>query len=194
MAANPAQEQSLQGNGAAEAAAAAAVTKGGRSKVARKDYDLATETFTIIFLDNETAPTTISVKLDEFSPQIQTNLALHGLAQKLGDSFASAGGEVETAKELFFATLETLRSGEWAKAREGDGTRLNELIDAIARIKGVAVEKAQAAVAKATEEQLKNWKNAKAVKAVIAEMRAEKARAKADEGESADPLAGLAIE
>lgn len=191
MSVNPASEQSLQGNGAA-ASMAAEAAKTPNTKVAKKDYDLSAETFTIVFQDEEA--TTVTVQLSEFSPAIQLRLALHGLAQKLGDSFASANKDVETAKELFFATLETLKSGEWSKARDSDGTRLNELIEAIARIKQVPAEKAQAAVAKATEEQLKNWKNAKQVKMVIAEMRAEKARAKVAEGDETDPLAGLAIE
>lgn len=47
-------------------------------------------------------------------------LTLHGLEQKLRDSYAGAK-TVDEAIAAFTATADTLRSGEWGKRREGAG-------------------------------------------------------------------------
>lgn len=155
----------------------------GRIQVAKKDYDAETATFSIVFANGHS----VEVALADLPQEIQLNLALHGLSQKLGDSYASVKGDVKAAVEKFTATLVQLKAGEWAAKREGEGSsKVTELAEAIARIKGVEVAVANAAVGKATEDQIKGWKANAKVKAVIAEIRAEKAAkraSKADEKE-----------
>lgn len=149
----------------------------GRIKVADKSYDEETGTFSIVFTDGAES----EVDLDSLPAAIVRNLALHGLSQKLGDSYASVKGNVAEAKERYEAVLTQLRAGDWRKQREGgEGvTRVTELAAAIARFRNAPVEKANALVAAATPEQKKTWQGNAQIKAIIATIRAEKAAAKA---------------
>jgi hypothetical protein len=150
----------------------------GRIKVAEKDYDEETRTFSINFADGASA----EVPLDSLPANIVNLLALHGLSQKLGDSYASVKGNVADAKAKFEAVLTQLRNGEWKKAREAGegGSNVTELAQAIAQFKGAPVEKAVAVVAKATPEQIKAWRGNAKIKAIIAEIRARKAAERAE--------------
>lgn len=154
----------------------------GRIKVAEKDYDEESKTFSIVFADGAKA----DVELESLPSNIVTLLALHGLSQKLGDSYASVKGDVAAAKTKFEAVLTQLQSGEWKKARESGegGAKVTELAEAIAQFKGAALEKANAVVAKASPEQIKQWRANAKIKAIIAQIRAKKAAeraAKADQ-------------
>ena len=147
----------------------------GRIQVAKKDYDTETATFSIVFSDGDKREITLA----SLSQEIVVNLALHGLSQKLGDSYASVKGDVALAKAKFDATHKQLQEGDWKSSREGEGgSKITELAEAIARIKNVPLEKANAVVAKATDEAIKGWKGNLTVRAVIAEIRAEKAKEK----------------
>lgn len=157
----------------------------GRIQVAKKDYDTETASFNIVFANGNKR----EVIITDLPQEIQLNLALHGLSQKLGDSYASVKGDVGLAEQKFDAVLKQLMNGEWAAKREGEGaSKVTELAEAIARIKNVPIEKANAAVAQATDEQIKGWKANASVKAVIAQIRAEKAQARAakEQGESTE--------
>ena len=88
------------------------------------------------------------------------------------------------AISLFDTVLTQLKAGEWAKARgegEGGGSRVTELAEAIARFQNVPVEKAQQVIGAASDDNVKAWKQSPKLKAIIAQIRAEKAaeRAKA---------------
>lgn len=154
----------------------------GRIKVARKDYDIDTGTFSITFADGASS----EVNIDTLPSNIVRNLAMHGLSQKLGDSYASVKGDVAAAKAKFEAVLKQLMSGEWKQAREAGegGTKVTELAEAIARFKNAPIEKANAVVAQASDEQVKTWKANAKIKAIIAQIRAEKAAARAAEAEA----------
>lgn len=153
----------------------------GRIKVAEKDYDEESKTFSIVFADGAKA----DVELDALPSNIVTLLALHGLSQKLGDSFAGVKGDVAAAKAKFEAVLLQLQSGEWKKAREAGegGAKVTELAEAIAQFKGAAIEKANAVVAKASPEQIKLWRANAKIKAIIAQIRAKKAAERAAKAE-----------
>ena len=88
----------------------------GREKVAKKDYDTETGILSVIFKTGEKR----DVELGKLPESIVTQLAMHGLSQKLGDSYASVKGDVAKAIVLFDGVLKQLQEGEWAKAR-GDG-------------------------------------------------------------------------
>lgn len=154
----------------------------GRIKVAEKDYDEESGTFSIAFTDGSAA----DVALDSLPASIVRLLALHGLSQKLGDSYASVKGDVAEAKRRFEAVLTQLQAGEWKKARESGegGSKVTELAEAISKFKNAPLEKAIAVVAKATPEQLKQWRANTQLKAIIAQIRAEKAAARAAAAEA----------
>lgn len=160
----------------------------GRIPVAKKDYDTETASFSIVFADGDKR----EIQLADLSQEIVVNLALHGLSQKLGDSYASVKGDVALAKSKFDQTLKQLQDGEWAKAREGEGgSKITELAEAISRIKQVPLEKANAVVAKASEEQIKNWRANLTVRAMIAQIRAEKASARLEKAPEKEETFGL---
>jgi hypothetical protein len=148
----------------------------GRIAVARKDFDAETGTLEVSFADGETR----NVKLTDLPQGILTQLAGHGLSQKLGDSYASVKGDVGAAKTKFDATLAELLAGNWSKARGEGEARVTELADAIARFKGCTPQAAMVAIGKATDDQVKSWKNAPKIKALIATIKAEKAQARAE--------------
>lgn len=150
----------------------------GRIKVADKDYDVETKTFSIVFADGDES----EVALESLPAEIVSMLALHGLSQKLGDSYASVKGDVKEAKQRYEAVLRQLQAGEWKKAREGGGegsAKVTELAQAIARFRNAPIEKANAAVAGASPEQKKAWQGNPNIKALIATIRAEKAAERA---------------
>lgn len=93
-----------------------------------------------------------TVKPDQFSAEIVTDLTLHGLSQKLGDAYADSKGNPRVAEEYFLEVLEQLGNGEWAAKRGEGAPRVSDLAQAYARVKSVDME---AAIAK-----VKSWDNA----------------------------------
>jgi len=141
-------------------------------KFSERDYDLESKIASFVFGNG----TTLEADYSSYTPEIQLQLGLHGLIQKVGDSYASAKGDYAKAVESASAVIEQLTAGQWFGTREGVGApRLGELADAIARIKGVEVDKARVAVEAATDEQRKAWRSNAKVKATIAQLRMEKA-------------------
>lgn len=111
---------------------------------------------------------------------IRLRAEMHGFNQKIRDAAAGFSKEkdYDGAFEAMMAVVEALEAGEWnrkATATKGKGI----LSEAIARIKGVSVEAAQAAVAKATEDQVKAWQKNPKVASVMAEIVAERAKKRA---------------
>jgi len=126
------------------------------------------------------------IKLEDFSPDIQLHLALHGLSQKLGDAYSSSKGDVDVAQTMFNDALAQLKAGDWRAARgEGESKpRTTELAEAVARIKGLPVDEVNAALKEASDEQLKTMRSNERVKATIAVIRAEKAQARLEKLEA----------
>ncbi len=139
----------------------------------KKSFNVETGDYTFAF-GNGAA---VSGNVSEFSTEIIDRLTGHGLMQKGGDSYASVKGNFAQGIENLNGVLSALKSGDWSQEREGSGPRLDELAAAIARIKGVSVEKAMAACTKATEKMIADWRSNAKVKAVVAQIRAEKAAA-----------------
>ena len=145
-----------------------------KAQFCKKDYDLDTGVVSFSFGDGET----IEVNVNELPANIQSTLLLHGMSQKGGDSYAGAKGNYAEAKSSLRSVIEALQAGNWGTGREGEGgPRLGELSAAIARIKGIELDVASAAVEKADEAKRKEWRAHPKIKAVIAQIRAEKAQA-----------------
>lgn len=93
---------------------------------------------TIEFTDGST----LTTRLDELSPEIVTQLALHGLTQKKGDSYAGEQ-DVTVARGKAQAVKDRLVAGDWKAVREGGGGgRISDLAQALAEITGRTVEEA----------------------------------------------------
>lgn len=130
---------------------------------------------------------TLSLDLSTLSEEIQQELMIHGALQKIGDSYASAGGDYAFGEAAASKVISNLESGQWGAPRaSGEGKKsVGELATALAELQGVPVEQIQIALEAATEEQRKAFRAHPAIKAKIAELRAKKA---------ADTLAKLAGE
>ena len=157
---------------------AAAATTGGKAKAPRfceKDWDDAFEGNGSILYLNFANGHKIEFDLEKVNGTTQRRLALHGASQKIGDSFAGVKGDFNQGIANAQKVVDQLYAGEWEGEREGGGPRLAELSAAIARIKNVPLEKAAAAVEKASKEQREGWRSNPQVKAMVAQIRAEKA-------------------
>lgn len=86
----------------------------------------------------------LSLVLEKLSESVVTRLAVHGLSQKLGDSFAGAASEenpLTYAKERVAAVIKQLTDGEWRVTGAG-GPRVTLLARALARATGQTLEAA----------------------------------------------------
>lgn len=140
------------------------------AKVANKVKDSAGVTFK--FLDK--AGTTISCGLNDLPEHIVTALAVHGLSQKVGDSYASAQSVAEAignAQEVW----KNLVAGNFNVRNSTGGI----LAEAVARIKGIAVEEAFTVLEALDEDKIDALKKNERVKATIAVIKGERAAAKA---------------
>ena len=162
--------------------AEASVGEAKKVKFCDKDYDLDTKTNFFKFGNGKE----LELACSELSEEMRVQLMLHGASQKVGDSFAGAKGDFSAGIAAAEDVIAQLKAGVWKADREGDARpRLAELAEAIARIKQVPIEQATKAVEIATDEQRKNWRGNAKVKAVIAQVRAEKAAKALEEAEKA---------
>lgn len=141
-----------------------------------KDYDLDSGEAAFSFGNG----TKLSINISELSDDIKAELMFHGAMQKIGDSYAGAKGDFTSGITSAQAVIDQLLAGEWRASRAAGEAkpRVTELAEAIARLKGVDLDRAVAAVQAATDDQRKGWRKNAQVSAVIAEIRADKARAK----------------
>ena len=151
---------------------AAATAEDKKVKFCNKEYDLDTGLVEFQFGNGKT----LSCDSNKIPEETRKQLMLHGISQKVGDSFAGVKGNYAEGMQNAQDTIDQLYAGVWKAAREDDARpRLAELAEAIARIKQVPLEAATAAVEKGSDEQRKSWRSNAKVKAVIAQIRAEKA-------------------
>ena len=124
----------------------------------------------------------LTLDVSSLDQDIQTNLMIHGALQKIGDSYAGAAGDYAFAIANAKKVIDNLVAGEWKSAREGGESkpRVTELAEAVARIKGMELDAAVAVVSGLDDEQRKALRGKDKVKAVIAQIRYERASAKAD--------------
>lgn len=98
----------------------------------------------VVFPDGNTE----RVALSDLPAEVVTRLAVHGLSQKLGDSYASAGQQenpLAFAKQRVADVAAQLREGDWRVTSEG-GTTVTLLGRALARATGQTEEAAMAKI------------------------------------------------
>ena len=122
--------------------------------------------------------TVVSLDLSTLSEDMQQELMIHGALQKIGDSYSSAGGDFAFGIAAASKVIENLTNGNWGSVRAGSGESKKasgELATALAALQGKDIADVVAALENATEEQRKALRAHPAVKAKIAELRAQKA-------------------
>lgn len=143
-----------------------------RNEIAKKVVDVDAGTVAFTFADGGTP---IVVELSKVSDANQNRLALHGLSQKCGDSYAGAES-IADAREAVLGVQEMLYSGEWSTRAPGE-PRVAVLAEALARATGRTVEEAKAALAAMDDETRKAISAHPGVKKARAEMALERANA-----------------
>jgi len=152
---------------------------------------IATKTFgekSVIFAwaDEQTE----AVELSLFSDEIVRILALHGLKQKLGDSYSGAeknNWSVADCRREMHAVLAALKAGDWT--RKGGSTG-GIWVAAVARVLDKSLEEIAPKWDAKTDEERKATMADPRVKLAKAEIEAERAAAKvaAIDSDDAEPL------
>ena len=130
--------------------------------------------------------TRLTCAFADLSPEIITNLAIHGAKQKIGDSY-SGEQDPSAAFALASKVVEQLLAGKWSAVREGGGGRISDLAQALSRVTGQEVATCVAKLAEMDKKAKQDLRNHDQVKVVLAEIALEKAKERA-EGEGASPL------
>lgn len=122
----------------------------------------------------------LEVNPDDFSDDIKFELMMLGLGNKLRDSWASAKGDLAFAQGAANKTIDNLKNGLFTASRASGAVvqKIGELVQAIANIKGLPVEKVQEVVSAASETDVANWRKNPKVKAEILRIRHENAVAR----------------
>jgi len=121
---------------------------------------------------------TLAAELDALPEDILTRLALHGLSQKVGDSYA--GEDAANCQTIAEKTLEALVKGEWSTRSGGGGPKISQLAEALARATGQEVAACVATIAEMDDDTKKSIKAHPQIKALIATIKLEKATADAE--------------
>lgn len=126
--------------------------------------------------------TEVRIDPEVFSGDIQQQAIMHGLKQKLSDSYAGAESAA-AAVGRFNEVLSVLKSGMWNAGRSASG---GIWVEALARAQGVDVEEARAVWVKLSDDQQKDVKAHKDVKLAKAQIDLERAQAKAAAEDNAE--------
>lgn len=146
----------------------------------KKTIDAEKGTVTFQALGNEDAVLFEEiVELARLTEANQRHAPLHGISQKVGDSYAGAGGDdvadpLEFTRQAIVDTREQLYTGEWKSAGVG-GPRVSDLAQAISQLNGEPIEKVVEDLKGATDEQRKKLRKKPAIAAKIAAIAAQKA-------------------
>lgn len=134
------------------------------------------------------------VSLSDFPADVREAATAHGLAQKLGDSYAGTNS-VDEAISTFEEKLADLREGTWLSRSEGGAPRVSLLAAAVCRcmvasgmdsvkVSGEACELNETNVAarlkELTDEQRKAYAAMPEVELALREIQLERAKAKAE--------------
>lgn len=147
-----------------------------RNRIASKSVAEDMTGVTIEFVDGEA----LSVTLAGLSDEIITHLALHGLSQKLGDSY-SGEQDAAVARAKASGVAERLVNGDWRSVREGGGGgRITDLAQALASALGKTIEEAVAVIGEMDKGQKSGLRKHPKIRAELAQIAAARAAAAAE--------------
>jgi hypothetical protein len=112
--------------------------------------------------------------LDDMPVEMVRRLALHGLTQKVGDSYSGESDPMQAWMKAI-AVVDMLEKGEWSGGRSGNG---GVLAEALARQSGKALEECQEVIKGLTDKMKAQLR--KALHLELAQIALEKANAKVD--------------
>jgi len=121
---------------------------------------------------------TVKVSPGDFSAEIQKQLMLHGLSQKLGDSYS--GEDADKCHGIMAGVVKTLEDGNWS-VRNGGGSspRISQLADALSRATGQDVADCVAKLSAMDNDSKKAVRAHPQVVAALSAIKVEKAQADA---------------
>lgn len=150
-----------------------------RNKMAKKIPDESAGKITFEFTDGRT----LSMSVSELTDELKTRAAMHGVSQKVGDSYAGAES-VDEAYDAANSTIEALKKGEWSTRVAGEGgVRGTMLVEALYRAtkhEGRTMDDCEALVADMDETQKKGIRLLPAIKAQLDAIAAERAMERAE--------------
>lgn len=131
--------------------------------------------------------TDLECRLESLNDDTIRKLALHGLSQKVGDSYAGAES-VGEGVGMAGAVWKNLQAGLWgAKVQRG-----GKIVEAFSRATGQSIEACAERYAAMDEKQVKTLRKHPDIKRALAEMEAERATALAKvAGDSGEDLGAL---
>ena len=123
---------------------------------------------------------------DDLSEEMKFSAMMHGINQKVRDSAAgfSKDSDFGGALRAMTSTWETLCSGLWNA--KGGASGESDLVQAIANLKGLAIEKAAEIIGGLDEDQLKALRGKPSVKAELLRIKAERAAKVAEAADDED--------
>lgn len=145
-----------------------------RPRVAKRTVDETLEQVVFTFGNGET----LVAKLAEMG-SLAVRLALHGISQKVGDSFADAKGDVALAYAAAKDTIGQLKSGVWSDRGTSDEETPTLVCEAVSRAFNRELAKVTVGWAKLDDAQKKAFRADERVKSAMLDIRAERQRAKA---------------
>ena len=146
-----------------------------RTKIATKKYDVSKGVATFEFSNGARR----EIKLDDLSPEMVRQAALHGLIQKGGDSWTNAD-TVDDAVDCLDEVIQAITAGDWNRKATGDG---GILAIALAEVQAMSVEDVRAKLATLDDKEKRKLHKHPKVAAVIARIKHERAERKAAEAQ-----------
>lgn len=133
------------------------------------------------------------VDVNRMPRHIVNRLALHGISQKVGDSYAGAnlkGWDIDDCYDEAVRVADNLYNGIY-NAKGGTGTTI--LAEALSRVTGETVEESAAVIDQMNDDDRKALEKHADIKAAVAAIKAERAAKRAAEqaGGSVADLTGL---
>lgn len=127
---------------------------------------------------------TLEVNVADIPEDIKQHLVIHGLSQKIGDSYS--GENAENCFTIADTVYKSLKEGKWS-ARTGGagGPRISQLAEALSRATGQDVSECVSKIAEMTDEEKAGLRAHETIKAKIAEIKLEKAQADAEAAQAA---------
>lgn len=157
--------------------------------MAKKIVDTTAKTVTFQ-IDDDTSEI---FQLDNVSPEMVIQLALHGASQKIGDSYAGAAAATENSdmtvadyvKSQVAGGIEQLYNDDWSIRTGGSaGPRVTDLARALAELYNVTEAEAAEKVAEMDSDQKKAVRKHPAVLPIIERISLERKKAKLAEAEA----------
>lgn len=136
---------------------------------------------TVITFDFEQAGEQLSIDVAALNDETKTRGLLHGIRQKIQDSYAGVDGD--KAHVAAGAVIDAIMSGSWTQRTEGSGggaARTSMLAEALARATGQDLDACIAKLSTMEDEQKKAVRAHPAVKKAMSEIKLERAQAELD--------------